>query len=435
MALQTKGRRNGLVGFLVLMPIVFAAGATADDFDQPPINYATSIPQNAISRLQERLESGQVRLEHEEGFGYLRALLDALEVPLSSQTLVFSKTSLQRQHIAPRTPRAVYFSDDMYVGFCRDGDVLELSAVDPSLGTVFYTLDQEKTAEPRFVRQSDSCLLCHGASHQQGVPGHLVRSLYVDAGGLPILSSGSHRIDHTSLLENRWGGWYVTGTHGKQKHLGNLVVYGRENPEQIDNTGGLNLTSLEGRFDTSKYLTGHSDIVALMVLEHQAQAHNLIARANFLTRVALHQEASLNRELGKPQDERWQSTTSRIKDAGEPLVKYLLFCDEAPLNGPISGTSGFAADFSARGPRDAEGRSLRDLDLQRRLFKYPLSYLVYSPEFKALPTEVRDYVWQRIDDVLSERDASEPFRHLTSADRQAIREILTATLERASAEL
>lgn len=407
--------------------LAWSAGSRAQDFDQPPISYSTAEPHNAVSRLEARLDAGEAGLVHEEDLGYLRSLLEELKVPQSSQTLVYSKTSLQRHRITPGTPRAIYFNDDVYVGYCRDGEVLEISAADPQLGTVFYTLEQQPNDPPRLMRQTDSCLLCHGSSHNQGVPGHVVRSTYVDSAGLPILSAGSFRIDHTSPLANRWGGWYVTGSHGDQKHLGNLIVRGRADRDQIDNSDGMNVKDLGSRFDVSAYLTPHSDIVALMLLEHQAQAHNLLARANYLGRIAIHQEAALNRELSQPADHRWESTNSRIRDAGEPLVRYLLCSEEAGLTAPLEGTSGFAEEFMARGPRDALGRSLRDLDLNRRLFKYPCSYLIYSPEFDGLPTLVKDYVWRRIDEVLNGKEQLKEFSHLSSADRQAIREILLST--------
>lgn len=399
----------------------------ADDFDREPINYATSRPDNCISKLQQRMDQGQVTLKFDGQRGYLRSVLDELKVPLSSQMLVFSKTSLQRQRIAPPTPRALYFNDDVYIGFCQEGEVVEVSAVDAQLGTVYYTLDQHEADKPKFVRQTDSCLLCHGSSQAQGVPGHLVRSVYPDSEGFPILSSGSFRIDQTSPIEKRWGGWYVTGQHGTQKHLGNLIVRGKQEPEEIDNSKGLNVTELGSRVDLSVYLTPHSDIVALMVLEHQTMAHNLLTQANFVTRQALHYEATLNRELNEPAGHRWDSTLSRIKSVGEPLVKYLLFCGEARLQSPIKGTSGFAEEFVEKGPRDPQGRSLRDLNLQTRLFKYPCSYLIYSPSFDALPADVRDYVLQRLWNVLKGVDTSPEFAHLSAADRTAIREILVAT--------
>jgi hypothetical protein len=418
---------RALVVALILVVRPDRPAVAADDFEREPINYTKATPQNIVSRLQKRLDAGQVYFEFDERRGYLRSLLRALNVPESSQMLVFSKTSFQRQRIAPKTPRALYYNDDVYVGYCSDGDLMEISAVDPKLGAVFYTLDQERVAKPRIARQNDACLLCHASSQTQGVPGFLVRSVFSDAAGFPLLASGTFRIDHTSPLKNRWGGWYVTGTHGKQKHLGNLIVTDKRPPEEIDNAAGMNVTDLNGRFDGSKYLAGSSDIVALMVLEHQTMAHNLIIAANFQTRQALAQEAALNRELKQPADYRWDSTTSRIKAVGEPLVKYLLFGEEAELTEPIKGTTRFASEFAARGPRDKRGRSLRDFDLKRRLFKYPCSYLVYSPAFDALPAEVQGYVYKRMWDVLSGTDTSPDFARLTAADRQAIVEILSAT--------
>jgi hypothetical protein len=334
---------------------------------------------------------------------------------------------LQRQRINPRTPRAIYFGDDAYVGFCQKGDLIEVAAVDPQLGTVFYSLNQKKADRPRFTRQTDNCLICHSSSFNQGYPGQVVRSVYADGMGLPVLSSGGYRIDHSSPLEHRWGGWYVTGTSGKQTHLGNMIVRGNPRPEDIDNSANVNVTSLDRYFKTSPYLTPHSDIVALMVLEHQAEMHNRIARANFLTRQALRDEAEFNKALGRPADYRSESTQSRIKSAGEPVVKYLLMCEEARLTDAVKGTSGFAEEFVKRGPRDRRDRSLRDLDLKRRLFAYPCSYLIYSEAFEGLPAVVKDYVWRRLWEVLSGQDTSKDFAHLSAEDRRAIVEILRET--------
>jgi hypothetical protein len=305
--------------------------------------------------------------------------------------------------------------------------VLEVSAVDPQLGAVFYALEQSAGKKPRLVRQTDRCMLCHSSSQTQGVPGHVVRSVFADDRGLPILSAGTYRVDQSTPLAKRWGGWYVTGTHGKQSHLGNLVVRGRRVPQPVDNRAGQNLTDLGERIQRTSYLSGHSDIVALMVLEHQADAHNFLTRANFEGRRALHLEQELNREMKLPASHRWDSTGVRIRGAGDDLLKYLLFCEEAPLKGKVRGTSTFAAEFSKRGPRDGRGRSLRDFDLERRLFKYPCSYLIYSKSFDALPAPVRDHVLERLWKVLTGADKSKDFAHLSAADRKAIREILVAT--------
>jgi hypothetical protein len=426
-----RGRWRPLVCLLLGIGLVIAAWlpvpARAFDIERKPINYNTAPADNAITRLEQRLDKGRATLAHEKGFGYLRSLLSELQVPQSSQMLVFSKTSLQRHRITPEKPRAIYFNDDVYVGFCQQGDVLEITAVDPQLGAVFYSLDQKPAEKPRFVRQTESCLLCHGSSQNQGFPGHLARSVYSDGDGNPILSSGTYRIDQTSPLKQRWGGWYVSGTSGKQTHLGNLIVRDRQPPEQIDNAAGLNVTDLSRCCQTASYLTPHSDIVALMVLEHQTEMHNRITRANFLTRIALYEEADLNKAFGRPANFRSESTVSRIRSAGEPLVKYLLFSGEAPLTERIQGTSSFAREFVQAGPRDRRGRSLRDLDLEHRLVKYPCSYLIYSAAFEGLPGPVKDYVLQRLWDILNGRDTTTAFAHLTAADRRSILDILLET--------
>ena len=397
------------------------------DFEQPPINYLTAQPNDLVSELQKRIDAGEVHLEYDGDVGYLRSVLKAFNVPILSQTLVFSMTSFQLRRISPNTPRALYFNEDVYVGWVHGGDVVELSAVDPRLGTNFYTISQKETNRPRFKRHTHDCLQCHGSSLTKGVPGHLVRSVYPSSTGHPILSAGTFLTDHTSPLSERWGGWYVTGRHGAQWHLGNLLVHGSEDPETVDMDRGANVTDLTSYFRTSEYLSGHSDIVALMVLEHQATMHNLIARANFLTQVALREASVINKMLKQPEDFRSESTTRRIQNAAEPVVKHLLFSGEAHLTDAVIGTSGFAEEFSSQGLHDSLGRSLRDFDLRRRLFKYPCSYLIYSPAFDQLPDPVKAHIYRRLKEVLTGDDRSKEFRHLTSADRLAILEIVRDT--------
>ncbi len=377
--------------------------------------------------MQERIDTGEVALEHEHGLGYARSVLEALNVPISSQALVFSKTSFQLRRISPRTPRAIYFGDDVYVGWVRGGDVMEFSTVDPKLGANFYTLSQDESDRPQFRRHTHTCLQCHGSSMTKGVPGHMVRSVYSNPEGQPILGAGTYRSDHTSPLEERWGGWYVSGKHGSQRHLGNLFVNTVDNPQDIDLDVGANVTDLQARFRTTGYLSEHSDIVALMVMEHQATMHNLITRANFLSRLTMRDAAVMNKMLERPESFCSESTVRRINSAAEPVVRYLLFVDETRLTAPIVGTSSFVDDFAAHGPRDERGRSLRDFDLRTRMFTYPCSYVIYSPAFDQLPETVKTQIYQRLWDVLTGVDTSEEFQHLTSADRQNILDILRET--------
>ncbi len=416
------------ISVVVACVIASPVSAQLDGLDRPPINYKTTPAENVVTTLQKRIVDGQVKLKFTDDHGYLPAILKELNVPQSSQILVFSKTSFQRERITPKTPRALYFNDDVYVGFCLRGDVLEFSAVDTKLGTAFYTLDQSPDDKPQFDRHKDNCLICHASSSTGGAPGHLVRSVFTDRYGMPILNAGTFRTDHSSPFAERWGGWYVTGTHGKQTHMGNWVVTNVKNPEAEGNANGQNVSELKSRFTVANYLTPHSDIVALLVFEHQTQAHNRISQALIGTKQALHYEATLNKELKEPAGHRWESVGRRIESAGDQLAKYLLFCGEAKLEGPVAGTSEFAKEFAARGPFDKQGRSLREFDLKTRLFKYPCSYLIYSKGFASLPPEVKEITFKRLHEVLTGKDTSAAYAHLSATDRKAVLEILRETL-------
>jgi hypothetical protein len=400
-------------------------------YEQAPINYNSAPLTDPIARLQAALDAGQAQLKHDDAHGYLASLLEQLNIPVSSQTLVFSKTSLQRDRISPQTPRALYFDDETYVGWVQGSELLEITSTDPNLGPVFYTLDQRRAPggpPPRFVRQADTCLQCHGSSMTDEVPGLLVRSVHTDPTGMPILTAGTARVTQETPVEQRWGGWYVTGTHGDRRHKGNVTAAHRDDDGPLDVEAGANLSDLSGKFDATRYLGGgHSDIVALMVLEHQAEAHNLFTRANYQARWAMRDSRAINDALGQSSDELTESAQRRVKGAGERLVRYLLFCDEDLLADRFTGTTSYAADFAARGPRDSKGRSLRDLDLRKRMFRYPLSYLVYSPAFDNLPAPVKEYVQRRLREVLTGQDPSKDFRHISTEDRRAILEILRET--------
>jgi hypothetical protein len=408
------------------VPFVFAA-ACGQDIERAPINYSAATAKNPVTRLQESLSAGKAKLEFEPERGYLRSLLRALDVPESSQVLVFSKTSLQRERISPKTPRAIYFNDNVMIGSCRGGKVIEISVADEVIGTAFYTLEQEpeETAAPQ--RQTESCLICHSSSANQGFPGHLVRSLYVDRQGNPLLARGSFRTDHSSPLEERWGGWYVTGTSGRQRHMGNVIGQGQRKNSEHEKSDAVNVVDLKDRFPTSYYLTPHSDIVALMVLEHQAGMLNRLARAGMETRMALHYQQAINKALGQPADERSESAWSRIRSAGDEVVEYMLFRDETRLTDRIKGTSSFSSDFARRGPRDSKGRSLRDFDLKTRLFRYPFSYLIYSRAFDSLPGEMKGYIYERLWEILNRRGPDKEYSHLADAVRASILEIVGET--------
>lgn len=396
-------------------------------FSEEPINYRTAPVSDPVYKLQQRLDRGEVKLTYEPGRGYLKSVLEMLDVPISSQSLAFSKTSFQYRKISPQTPRALYFNDDVYVGWVKDGKALELISFDPNQGAIFYILDEHKGEKPAFERAELDCTQCHVAAATRGVPGVLLRSIYPKATGTQASGAPSFTTGHQSPLSERFGGWYVTGTHGKQTHMGNVVVTNPEQPEQLERAAGANLTDLSKKFDASLYLTAHSDIVAQLVQAHQTQMHNLITLTNYQTRLALHAEAARNKASETSAKTISDAARKQYETPAEELVRYLLFVDEAPLEDRITGSSTYTNEFAARGPRDERGRSLREFDLQKRLFKYPCSYLIYSEAFASLPSPAKEYVYRRLLEVLTGRDQTPAFARLTTEDRRAILDILLAT--------
>jgi hypothetical protein len=394
--------------------------------DSDVIGYRRAGANDAIARLQRRINSGELKLQHSDKTGYLESALKALNVPVSSQGLVFSKTSFQLHRINPNNPRAIYFNDEVYVGWVRGGDLLELAAVDPDLGGVFYMLEQTKTDKPRFIR-NDECLQCHTSNATQNVPGFVVRSVYPDERGYPIAPLGSHITNHASPLVQRWGGWYVTGTHGEARHAGNILFSETSNPEKPEQLTGTNLASLGKKFTPYGYLSAYSDIVALLVLEHQTQMHNLITRLNYETRLALHHQKIMDEALQRAGDELSDSTRRRIERAADEALRYMLFVGEARWPSPISGTTAFAKEFAATGPRDKQGRSLRDLDLRQKLFRYPCSYLIYSEAFDALPEPALDHLYKQLWLALTGQTKDKELLAIAPEDRKAILEILRQT--------
>jgi hypothetical protein len=238
----------------------------------------------------------------------------------------------------------------------------------------------------------------------------LVRTVYPAPDGTPINPLGSHLLDHRTPFQDRWGGWYVTGNSGSMRHLGNAVISDPDKPEAMVTDATLNLNTLKGKFETGAYLSPYSDIVALMVFDHQMHMMNLITRVGWDFRIA----SSLESGTGR----RNEAIDKQLQDDVNEFVDYLLFMNETPLTSKIQGASGFAEKFAAQGPNDSKGRSLRQFDLEHRLMRYPCSYMIYSPAFDALPAGAKKAIYGRMREVLN---------RLSASDRQAIVEILHDT--------
>jgi hypothetical protein len=379
-------------------------------------------PDDPVARLQARIDRGEAHLQYDDRRGWLESVLRELRVPADSQGLVFSKTSFQPTKISPRTPRAVYFNDDVYIGWVQDGTVLEIASVDPKQGTVFYSLPQKKTDHPKFKHETSACLQCHQSQTTGDVPGLLFRSVYPDSEGMPILSAGTFVTTEQSPLSERWGGWYADGKL-PDPGMANAIVLDADQPDQFTRSAA----SLDQQFDVKPYLSAHADPVALLVLAHQTHLHNLLARAAHETTLAVRDEQAIQKLLHEGPDEHSDTTQLRIKSACEPVVEAMLFSGEAPLEGDVCGSTDFARRFEQHGPRDAKGRSLRQFDLHTRLFKYPCSYLIYSEQFDALPEAAKQYIYRRLWQVLTGRDDSRAFSHLPDDRRDSLYEILRQT--------
>ena len=424
------------------------AQSTIDiDIEKPPFEYSETEDNNRVSRMIAKLESSEIKLDDSSEHAYLRSILAALEIPASSQTLVFSKTSMQVRYISRRNPRAIYFNDDTYVGWVRGSDIMEISTNDPKLGAAFYVVDMS-SQHASVQRAYYDCLGCHATSMTQGIPGHTVRSVLPSIDGSVSLQKKSFITDHTSPFSERWGGWYVTGRHGEMKHMGNAVLRGGI----LDTRRSGNLLSLRDEFNTLDYLSPYSDIVALMVLEHQSQTHNVMTRADFSVRKLLYdhfghaerskhaersEQAERSKQAGKLRDKSQTQRDSsealndelstQIDLIAQEVTESMLFCDEAPLTSEVKGSVVFAGQFTRRGPKDHQGRSLREFDMKTRMFKYPCSYLIYSPAFDSMTDPLRNRVIAQMVDVLQGYNNSAKYAHLTPAMRQDILEILGET--------
>jgi hypothetical protein len=381
-----------------------------DDTSAPAVAYEGAQPHDVIARLNEKLAAGSTTLTYEPGNGYLRSLLSVLDVPVESQLAVFSKTSVQARIISPMNPRTLFFNDRVVVGWPRGG-FIEAAALDPQLGVVFYDLNQQASASPRFER-GNGCVSCHVSTEATlGIPGFLLRSEAVRSDGLTLRQLGNEVVDHRLPLSKRWGGWFVTGRHVSVASRGNLLLRDETEEGLLTTPGVIAADTLQGKFDLAGYLSPYSDIAALMVFDHQLRMMNLLVRMSWEARAA----------------DRKEGAKALIDAVAREVVDYMLFVDEAPLPARIEGSSGFAERFSTRGPMDSHGRSLYQLDLTTRLLRYPCSYMIYSDAFDGLPPTARDAIYRRLYAVLSGAEQTPRYSRLSSSDRRAIIDILRET--------
>jgi hypothetical protein len=417
---------KSLLSFLVLTA---SALAQSSEYEEAPIRYSDSTPHDAVARLQERLNQREFKFDGREKEVVMQ-MLGALKVSPKTQVVVFSKTSVQRVHISPQNPRALYFSDDCYVGYVPGG-LIEVVSMDPELGPNFYSFDpMERGSQVQRFRRDQNCLACHAGNFTRDIPGVFVRSVFAEATGSPIFSAGSEVVDYTTPIAQRWGGWYVTGQHGAARHRGNVFAHDDGKEVTLDVERGANLSGLEKFFDPELHLEPTSDIGALMVLEHQVAVHQALTRAVHECRRMLHYQRGLQESFKEPltDEPSYDSVKSVFASKAQALLDVLLYKDEASLpEGGIHGSTDFVKAYEATGPRAKDGQSLRDLDFKTRIARYRCSPLIYSEMFRKLPKPLHTRIVERLGHILTDEKPDERYAYLADDERKAIAEILRET--------
>lgn len=419
---------SGLAGALVCV-VVMSSGQTGEsqtkpDYDLPPVNYTKAKEDNTITRLQAAMDEQRTTFPESGAKQILKALLDELRIPVSSQVIVFSKTSLQRRMITPDHPRAIYFNKDFYVGYVPGG-LIEVIACDDPSGMMFYSFDPNKNPEERKFIRDQECMTCHANHNTMDVPGLLVRSVYTETSGETVLPWGSFLTNPASPMSERWGGWFVTGNHGTSLHMGNKFVK-RSSTDRLsyNKRHGQNVTDLSRYFDTDKHLTNTSDILALMLMEHQIQVHNTISavKMSYLRRVYLDKAIS-----GGKYDHASPKARKLVREGAQKILKTLVFADSIrlPVDG-IDGSDQFEEDFKKAGVGH-DGHSLRDLRLEKRLFKYRCSYMIRSKAFEQLPDPIRREVLEQLHQLVTGQATLPGLPALSSREKKRIHSILLNT--------
>jgi hypothetical protein len=396
------------------------------DFELPPISYSASTPR-AFDALKACVDAPEVKFAGSEKDA-LKALLAGLDVPVESQLLVFSKTSLQRRLISPDRPRALYFSDSVYVGWVPGG-LTEVILMDPQLGPVFYSLDLRSrgTGSQKLERSSD-CLRCHGGTFVRDIPGVFARSVFTDGTGEPLLRHGTLLVDDQTPFANRWGGWYVTGYHGGEVHRGNVMA--AEQGDTLQFTPSRKRPdTLTDFFETDDYLLSTSDIVALLVFEHQLAMHNALTRASFTTRRMIAYQHGLQKAFKQPltDEPAFDSVKSVFASTVEDVVDRLLFHNAAVVPEGVVGGDDFRNGFARNAPRSTAGHALKDLQLRDRILAQRCSFLIYSKAFRELPETLKTRIFERLRSALQSTDSEDRYGYLEPEEKRRIYDILIET--------
>ena len=411
--------RNTVVAFFLLVACNIMTGATPtalkkySDFDQPPHDYWKRTPNDRFSKFKVALEAGTVKLDASSEQSFLLSLLRALEIPPTSQMLVFSTTSLQLSLISPRNPRAIYFNEDVYIGYVPGGKV-EVISTDPDLGPVFYIFDipRQEGLVPR-IERATRCMNCHAGDEMGWLPGILIKSVIPGTIGGSLESFRQEITGHAVPLTLRFGGWHVTGAGNFTNHWGNII--GQSSPQ-----GLVKYPILPGRqFNFARYPVATSDFLAHLLHEHQAGFVNRAVEAIYKTR------SFLDEGQGKLS----LAHSTELEKQARLFTRYLLFADEVSLPmGGVTGDAALKADFLKGRRVTRAGISLKDFDLRTKMFLNRCSYMIYSSAFQGLPPMMKGLVYKRLGEALNTTIPDKEYVYLPAAEKLAIRQILRETM-------
>lgn len=413
---------------LFILFLAFAPVASAqfyNDFELKPHGYFTRKPQDPMSLLMEKIDAGEVTITEENGKPLVERLLRELKLDKDTQVLVFSKTSLQKRAVSYRNPRAIYFNESVYLGWMPNGRV-EVASFDPEIGPLFYFQRQLDDTRSRLFVRTRSCLGCHAGNATNFIPGSLGRSVYPDRTGRVLKGIEDYRRSgHHIPLQDRYGGWFVSGQHGKMRHMGNSIATREDGQVTIDRKRFANLEKLDQFFPTDSYLAPGSDIAALLVFDHQVTMHHRLVEATYRARQALFDSKldPMETDVAKLAAGR---SIREFTEGVDKVIDYMLFREEIALP-KVSCDANFRRAFTANKRTDKGGNSLKDLRLDGRIFEHRCSFMIYSPSFEHMPPMLRGAIYDRLHQILTAQAPVKGFEHLGAEERTRIFEILRET--------
>lgn len=397
---------------------LFATGQFPEvDFRNPIHQYDTAVPIDPFSKFLDIIIKEEANLNYKSEKDYLLSLLNLFSISPHSQLLVFSTTSLQLNRISPSNPRAIYFSEDVYLGYVPGGQI-EIIGIDPYLGAIPYIFnlpDKNAPTHPKIYR-SKRCMNCHASNDIGGIPGLLISSVIPAPGGGTIDVFRKRNFGHSVSYNERFGGWHITGPHPFTNSWANSIGSMQEEQiKKIDNPPGA-------FFGWEKYLTNSSEIIPHLILEHQVGFTNLCISISYKFR----EISNPNKNLSN------QKIKDFIESEAQSLLSYILFKDEPPFpQNQIDKNSKYINDFQKGNNSLKIVHSLRKLNLETRLFENRCSYMLFSNSFKGLPVQIKDHLIPKLHFILTSNseEVPEEFSYLGVAEKERIHKTLSNLLQ------